>query len=352
MNGVKNYKALSDTKKEVLFSELYSLLISGLDLTRAFRLLIDGEREKILRQLLEHIYVSVVNGKTLWESFAGSGYFSSLDCGVLQIGEETGQISECLSFLTDYYRKRTEQRRIITGAVSYPLIILGTAIVVLIFMLMVIVPMFEQVYVRMGGELPAITRAIIHFSKDFPLYLLIFVGLMAASGIFFFFYGKTDFSRALFAEVLLKFPVLGSLMKKNYQARFCKLLYLLYSSGVPLLKSVEMLKGIITFYPYQYSFERIATGLKQGKSLTGQLACFPSIYGCKLIALLQVGEETNRLENMLLKQGEELTRELEHQLKQLGHLMEPVLILGIGAIVAIILVAMYLPMFRLGNIMG
>ena len=112
---------LKDVRKEAMFAELHSLLGSGL-------------------------YRSVVRGEALARAFERSGRFAPLDCGVLRIGEQTGRLDEALAFLADYYRKRIAQRRMISGAVSYPLIILFTAIVVVIFMVLVIVPMFEQVY--------------------------------------------------------------------------------------------------------------------------------------------------------------------------------------------------------------
>lgn len=163
---------------------------------------------------------------------------------------------------------------------------------------------------------------------------------------------KTDRVRLLVAKVVLKIPLVGVLIRKNYQARFCKLLYLLYSSGVPLLRGVEMLRDIITFYPYQRSFDTICDGLKRGELFADKLGEFPGIYDRKLFTLVRVGEETNRLGDMLLKQGEDLTRELEHKLKQLGSMMEPILILCVGGLVAIVLISMYLPMFKLGGVIG
>lgn len=348
----ENNKEIKDGRKEVLFSELYSLLTSGLDFGRSFRLLIEGENDKHLKQLLENLYASVVKGNSLWESFAYSKSFTALDCGVLRIGEETGRIDESLRFLTDYYHKRVEQRRMVSGAISYPLIILVTAVVVLIFMITVIVPMFEQVYARMGGELPGITRWIINFSKNFPLYLTLLFCLIVGIGAFFFLYGKTDTTRSFVSKIVLKIPIVGELIRKNQQARFCKLLYLLYSSGIPLLRGIEMLKDIITFYPYQHSFDSICEGLRKGELFAEKLGEFPNIYDRKLYTLVRVGEETNRLGDMLLKQGEDLTKELEHKLKQLGNLIEPILILGVGGLVAIVLISMYLPMFKLGGVMS
>lgn len=270
----------------------------------------------------------------------------------MRIGEETGRVDESLRFLADYYHKRVEQRRLVTGAISYPLIILVTAIVVLVFMITVIVPMFEQVYARMGGELPGITRWIIGFSKNFPTYLLIGIFVIIVLVGYFGLNGKSDSTRSFLSRLVLKMPFVGELIRKNYQARFCKLLYLLCSSEVPLLQGIGMLKDIITFYPYQRSFDVICEGLKRGEFFADKLGEFPRIYDRKLYTLVRVGEETNRLEDMLQKQGEDLTRELEHKLKQLGNLLEPVLIMGVGGLVAIVLISMYLPMFRLGGVIG
>ena len=343
---------IKDGKKESLFSELHSLLSSGLDFGRSFCLLIEGENDKRLKRVLESIYASVVKGQTLWESFAAGKRFSALDYGVLRIGEETGRVDESLRFLADYYHKRVEQRRLVTGAISYPLIILVTAIVVLVFMITVIVPMFEQVYARMGGELPGITRWIIDFSKNFPTYLLIGISVVIILVGYFWLNGKSDSTRSFLSRLVLKIPLAGELIRKNYQARFCKLLYLLCSSEVPLLQGIGMLKDIITFYPYQRSFDIICEGLKRGEFFADKLGEFPHIYDRKLYTLVRVGDETNRLEDMLQKQGEDLTRELEHKLKQLGNLLEPVLIMGVGGLVAIVLISMYLPMFRLGGVIG
>lgn len=218
---------IKDGKKESLFSELHSLLSSGLDFGRSFRLLIEGENDKRLKRVLESIYASVVRGQTLWESFAAGKRFSALDYGVLRIGEETGRVDESLRFLADYYHKRVEQRRLVTGAISYPLIILVTAIVVLVFMITVIVPMFEQVYARMGGELPGITRWIIGFSKNFPTYLLVAVSVIIVLVGYFWLNGKSDSTRSFLSRLVLKIPLAGELIRKNYQAR-CSFLKLVY----------------------------------------------------------------------------------------------------------------------------
>jgi type IV pilus assembly protein PilC len=163
--------------------------------------------------------------------------------------------------------------------VSYPLVILCTAVAVVAFMLAVIVPMFEQVYARMGGELPALTRWIIALSKSFPAY----AGMTVGSGIAAYIVLYTNRNRKEVqrwtSECLLHLPVAGTIIRKNYQAQFCKLLYLLASSGVPLLTGVGMLADVIGFYPYRESFGVICRGLEQGEAFSSGIAKFPGLYG-------------------------------------------------------------------------
>ena len=161
---------MTDARREVFYAELHALLTAGLDFSHAFALLIEGEREVRMKALLECLYGEVVGGAALWQAMERSGVFRALDCGVVRIGEQTGRLPDTLDFLRDYYRKRAAQRRMVSSAVSYPLVILCTAVAVVAFMLAVIVPMFEQVYARMGGQLPALTRWIIGLSKSFPAY--------------------------------------------------------------------------------------------------------------------------------------------------------------------------------------
>lgn len=343
---------LTDARREVFYAELHALLTAGLDFSHAFALLIEGERDLRMRALLKSLYGEVVGGAALWQSMQRGGAFRALDCGVVRIGEQTGRLSETLRFLADYYRKRAAQRRMVSSAVSYPLVILCTAVAVVAFMLVVIVPMFEEVYARMGGELPALTRHIIALSKSFPAYAAVFVLAGASAYILYYINRNRKEVQQWTAEMLLRLPVAGAIIRKNHQAQFCKLLCLLCTSGVPLLAGVGMLADVIACYPYRQSCAAICRALEQGELFSSCLARFPTLYDRKLTALVRVGEETNRLPEMLRRQGDALNDELRYRIKRLGALLEPVLILLVGLLVAVILVAMYLPMFRLGGIMG
>jgi len=336
----------------MFYAELHALFTAGLDFSAAFRLLIDGESDRRMKALLEKLYAAVVRGETLADAMDRSGAFRPMECGVVRIGDETGRLTETLDFLRDYHSKRAAQRRMVSSAVSYPIVILAVAAAVVAFMLSVVVPMFEEVYARMGGELPALTRGIIALSNAFPAYAA--VAVIAGGGLYLLYRAnrRREEVQRWRAALLLRLPVAGTIVRKNMQARCCKLLDLLCTSGVPLLAGVGMLREVIGFYPYRKSFDEIARRLERGDAFAAVLARFPALYDRKLVALVRVGEETNRLPEMLRRQGGTLTEELEYAIRRMGALLEPALILLVGILVAVILIAMYLPMFSLGGIMG
>lgn len=338
----------TDKKKSLVFSQLTSLLKSGLSFSRSFELLIENGSEDESK-ILGAVYQDIISGNELWVALKENGSFSDLDCGVIRIGEETGKLDQSLEFLNTYYHKKNEQRKILTGALSYPLIILIVAVLVLTFMILVVVPMFQQVYARMGGELPGITRLIIRLSGMVPV---IFIAITILASLFLgtkHLYGKSVKYRHTSTEIQLNLPLAGELIKLYYQSQFCQLMHLLISANIPLLRSLQMLGDIIRFYPFSISFGEISKNIIEGGSFAQNLGKYEKIYSKKLIALIKVGEETNTLDKMLHQQAADITGELEYKLKQLGNVLEPLLILGIGIVVAFILVAMYLPMFKLGQ---
>lgn len=333
--------------KRTFFSQLQILIHSGLSFSRAFELIIESARarEKVL---YVRIFDEVVSGKELWRSLETDRSFTELDKNVVRIGEETGRLVEALAFLTEYYRKREEQKRMMTSALSYPVITLTIAVIVLVFMLLIVVPMFEQVYARMGGELPAVTQKIISMSESAPAVL----GIMIVLGLSLFslkhLYGASDRYQRVTSEIIMKLPLVSNLVRKYQVSRFCRIMHLLVSSDVPILKSLYLMRGIITFYPYRKSIEESCRMIENGQTLAECMREHENLYGKRFLVLLKVGEETNSLEQMFMTQAEDTNAELEHEIRQLDNMAEPVLILMIGIIVAFVLIAMYMPMFKLG----
>lgn len=338
---------LNDRKKLMFFSQLQVLLRSGLGFSRSFALVIDGAESRD-REILSSVFDSVIGGKSLWEAMNTEKSFSRLDSGVIRIGEETGRLHDALDFLSGYYTKKEEQRRMIINALSYPTITLCVAAAVLIFMLMVVVPMFRQVYARMGSELPGITEAIIRFSEAAPAFLT----CLAVSAAVLFMARRilrdSDKYQKLASSVILNLPIAGELVKRYHVSRFCSLMHLMVSSGIPVLQSLRLLSGIMTFYPFAESIRHICKTIEKGGGIADGISEREYLYGKKFTVLIRSGEETGALERMFRSQAEDTTAELEFGIRQMNSILEPVLILCIGAIVAFVLIAMYMPMFKLG----
>lgn len=333
--------------KRTFFSQLQTLIRSGLSFSRAFELIIEGAKTKE-KALYVRIFDEVVSGKELWRSLEADKAFTELDRSVVRIGEETGRLVDALEFLTDYYQKREEQKRMVTSALSYPIITLSIAVIVLVFMLLVVVPMFEQVYARMGGELPAITRQIIGMSESAPAVL----GIMVLLGLSMYgvrhMFGSSDKYQSITSGSVMRLPLVSGLIRKYQVSRFSRIMHLLVSSDVPILQALYLMRGIITFYPYRQSIEEVCRMIEKGQTLTGGMDKYENLYGKRFLVLLKVGEETNSIEQMLLTQANDTNAELEHEIKQLNNIVEPFLILAIGIIVAFVLIAMYMPMFKMG----
>ena len=338
----------NDKKKLTFFSQLQTLLKSGLGFSRSFSLIIDGA-EGGDRTLLERLYNRVIAGESLWEALESEKSFSRLDSGVIRIGETTGRLHDALAFLTDYYAGKVEQKRMIVNALSYPMITLCIAAVVLVFMLMVVVPMFRQVYSRMGGELPALTEAMIRISEAMPSILAVVLALAVIVYACRKFLKDSEKYRRWSSLAILKLPIAGELVKKYQISRFCRLMHLMTGSGIPVLQALRMMSGIMTFHPFSESVRHVCETIEKGGNLADGIADDEYLYGKRFVVLIRVGEETSSLDHMFKTQAEDAASELEFGIRQMNSIIEPALILFIGVIVAFVLISMYLPMFKLGT---
>lgn len=340
-------KEFNDAKKRQFYAQMHELLRAGLSFSASFTLIVessDGTDKEMFQKILD----GVIAGDSLWDALSAQEPFTRLDYGVIRIGEESGRLTEALSFLTDYYEKRESQKRSLISAISYPAITLGVAIIVLVFMMLVVVPMFEQVYARMGGELPSLTRAVMNLSAKMPIILVVIFVLLSALLLFRHLYGKTEYYQDIKAIILFKMPILGGLLKKVELSRFTRIMYLLVSSEVPILQSLELVSEIMQYMPYRRAMTKAIAEVESGMLLYAALSKNPELFDKKTLVLLKVGEETASLDNMLKSLSVDISEDLNYKIKQLNNTLEPVMILVIGIIVAFVLISMYLPMFKLG----
>lgn len=340
-------KRITDKQKRSFYSQLYVLLRAGMSFTVSFSVIVEGAKGHG-KELFARIFKKIITGDSLWNTMKEESDFSQIDYGVVRVGEESGNLLAALAFLKDYYERKEKQRREIIGALSYPAIVLAFSAIVVIFMLAVVVPMFEQVYARMGGELPYLTRMIMFMASKLPVILCVLVTIAAVAYAIDRVYRNVADYMLFKARVTLALPVVGKLIRIIQLSRFCSIMNLLVSSDVPILQSLALARDVLSLYPFRESIKDIAQKVQNGSLINEAFALYPNLYEKRFLMMIRVGEETNSLPEIFGSLSEDITEELNYYVKQMNSILEPVLIILIGSIVAFVLIALYLPMFRLG----
>jgi type IV pilus assembly protein PilC len=341
----------TDKNKEAFYLELSTLLKAGLDIKSSLELLEEEQEKKKHKEIVQQLKDNLINGASLWEAMEKVGCFTPYEYYSIQIGEETGKTSIVLDQLYQFYNTKLKQQRQFVSALSYPMIILFTSVGAVSFMLMFIVPMFSDVFKRFGGELPSITKFIISISSTIKSNILWI--LLALGGIIFFIYRsrREVWMRKFVSAFIRHVPVIGKIVYSIQLARFCSSMSLLLGSKVPILRSVDLIKQMITFYPIQITLQPVADGIMDGNRLHIAMAAF-SIYSKKMVSLIKVGEEVNKLDVFFENLANQLSNDVDHQTGLLNTFLEPAMIIFLGAIVGFILLAMYMPMFQMSTTIG
>jgi type IV pilus assembly protein PilC len=212
-----------------------------------------------------------------------------------------------------------------------------------------VVPMFASVFKQFGKDLPDLTKKIIYISEHFSAISIVF-GIVLVSIIAFHFYFKNHtFYRKAISNVIIRLPFFGKLVKKIYITRFCQSLSLLLSAKTPLVTSLDLVQRMISFYPIESSLDMVKKEVTKGTLFSKALAKH-SIYDFKLVSLVGVAEQVNKLDDMFERLAKQYDEEVQHQTKMIGVIMEPLIIVIIGLVVGTVLIAMYSPMFDLSKI--
>jgi type IV pilus assembly protein PilC len=340
---------LKDKKKHTFYTDLHVLLSSGIDIKTSLDIVTADAVKKDERMLFEKIKKEIIDGAGLSEAMNNSERFSNYEVFSVRIGEESGQLSEVILNLCDFYSKKIEQKRKIVNAFSYPVIVFATAIAAIAFMLNYIVPMFEDVFKRFNNkELPGITQFIIDLSAFFSANLIKGFILLIGTIILIYAVRKKKWYRNISTKILMRTPVFGDVVRKIYLARFSMSMELLMSAKVPLINAIRLLKKMIGFYPIEVSLDKIDEDLLNGRSLHETMSNF-KVYDKRMISLIKVAEEVNRLDDVFGKLKKQYNDDVDYKTNTLGSVLEPFIIIFIGIFVGIVLVAMYLPMFQLST---
>ena len=341
----------SNKVKEEFYMQLGVLLRAGITLKDALELVQNATKKKQHKHKLNMIYTDIIGGLSLSEAVSKHNAFTDYEYYSLKIGEETGTLMQVTEQLGVFYGRKNEQRRNLISALTYPFIILTTAVLVVVFMLQYVVPMFQDIFEQQNVELPAITKFIISisgFMKTYGWLLLVILLIAIASRTFF---NKKPWYRRIKDRFILRLPFIGHFVMTVYLSQFTQAVFLLTSSKVPVVNSIQLVKQMINFYPLQSALNDVEKSILRGLSLSESLKSH-KIFDDKMIALVRVAEETNQNEFVFERLNIQYNTEVAQRSRQLSTIMEPVIIMIVGVLVGVILIAMYLPMFKLSSVLG
>ena len=338
-------------KKETFYTSLSVLLKAGIPLKDALGMMVEGVAKKKDKAFYTDLLTALVSGKSFSEVIRAQEVFTEYEYQSIHIGEEAGTLPEVIDELAAFFQRKNEQRRNLVNVLTYPVIILATAFLVILFMLRMVVPMFQDIFRQNQVELPWITRVVVRISgllESYGLWILLAL-LLALIGRRWI--TKNANYRRWRDRMLLKLPYMGRLIKSVYMAQFTRAIGLLTRSKVPVLNSIHLAGKMIEFTPLKEALDRVSDRILRGADLSEALSEHP-IFDKKMIALVKVAEETNQTAYIFERLHEQYSIEVQQRSKLLSTLLEPLIILIVGVVVGLILIAMYLPMFKLGSVLG
>lgn len=341
---------LNDKFKESFFMDLFVLLSAGVDIKSTMELMIKEQKKDKERQLITDIKENIIQGATMSEALKKTEKFSPYDYFSVQIGEETGKINEVLQNLSGFYTNKIKQSRQVVSALSYPVVVLTASIGAIAFMMQFVVPMFSDIFRTMKGDLPWITKMILRLSDVVKTYSPLFFLFLIGGIVALYMQREKIWFRKYGSKLVLRIPLIGEIMQKVYLARFCSSMALLTAAKVPLVRAIKLVRQMIGFYPIETSLDQIEKDIINGVSLNESMGKY-KIYLDRMISLVKVGEEVNRLELFFDKINIQYTAEVDHKTSLIGTFLEPIMIIFLGLVVGTILIAMYLPLFSLGSMM-
>lgn len=339
---------LSDKKKQQLYGDLSMLILSGIDLKNAFEIVRDNYTNINDKNLIEAILKKIIEGESLSNAFLDSGLFSQYEYFSIQIGEETANLDKVLSELNMYFKRKIEQRKKLVNAFTYPAIVIVTAILAVTFMLNFIVPMFAQIYSRFNHQLPQLTLDIIKLSHLLPYTLPFIVAIIIAAFAFVKLAEKKEWYKRYRDTMLMKMPIYGPIIKDIQLSRFFLSMEMLLSAKIPLLQGIKLARNMVGFYPLNKALGEVEKDIVAGTPLNKSMSRF-EIFSPRVVSLIRVGEEVNRLQNTFAVLKDIYQSQVEQKSDTISSILEPLLVLFVGVFVAIILISMYLPIFQISS---
>jgi type IV pilus assembly protein PilC len=344
-------KAIKQKDIAVFTRQLSTMMRAGVPLIQSFDIVARGSTNAKMTRLLVDIRSDVETGTSLSSAFRKHPlFFDALYCNLVEAGEAGGILETLLDRLAIYQEKTMAIKNKIKSALIYPVAVMVVAFVVLSVIMIFVIPAFKEVFSSFGAELPAPTLVVMAISEFFVKYWYLIFGVLGG-GIYFF---MQSWKRSLKMQktmdrLLLRVPVFGDLVNKSAVARWTRTLSTMFAAGVPLVEALDSVGGAAGNAVFLEATEQIQKDVSTGSALTTSMQT-TGVFPTMVIQMCAIGEESGSLDQMLGKAAEFYEDEVDEAVKGLSSLMEPFIIVILGTLIGGIVVSMYLPIFKLGQV--
>jgi type IV pilus assembly protein PilC len=343
------------TDKDItLFTrQLATMMKAGVPLLQAFDIVGKGHSNAAVAKLLGDIKADVETGSSLSTSFRKYPlYFDNLFCNLVGAGEQAGILDTLLDRLATYKEKIMAIKGKVKSALVYPTSIIIVAFIIVVVIMIFVIPAFKTLFEGFGADLPGPTLVVMAISDFFVSYWWAIFGSIGG-GLWFFFYTwkRSEKMQSTMDRLLLKLPILGDIIRKATIARFSRTLSTMFSAGVPLVEALDSVAGAAGNRVYHDATKRIQSEISTGTSLTVAMQnadVFPNM----VLQMTAIGEESGALDSMLGKVADFYEGEVDDAVDAMSSLMEPVIMVVLGTIIGGLVVAMYMPIFKMGAVVG
>ena len=342
-------KAVKQKVLMIFTRQLATLIDAGLPLLRGLTVLEKQERDPVLKATIAKLSDAVQGGSTFSEGLAQHPkIFNKLYINMVKAGEVGGVLELVLIRLAEFQEKAQKVKNKVVAAMFYPIIVLVIAIVIMGFLLVFIVPKFEQIFKDMLGNkpLPALTAFVIACSRAVKDNFLIIAGIVAALVVGYRMFASTAAGKIIIDKVMLRAPLFGDLIRKSSISRFSRTLGTLVTSGVPILQALNITRETAGNYVVGEAIGKVHDSVKEGESIVQPLEA-SGIFPAMVISMIDVGEETGQLPEMLLKVAEVYDDEVDNAVAGLTSLLEPIMIVFLAVVVGTIVIALFLPLITI-----
>jgi len=336
-----------------IFSRQFSTMISaGLPVLQALNILCEQAEDKIFKDVLAKVRDDIGSGANLSDAMTKfPGVFDTLYCNMIRAGEISGALDGILDRLSTFLEKAEALRSKIKGAMSYPITILIIAMIIVIFLMVKVVPSFSAVFDSFGGDLPAPTKLLLGISAFEQKYALYQIGAIVLFVIVFNIAKKTEKAGFVIDGLILKAPIFGPLTKKSTVARFARTLGTLLKSGVGILDALEIVARASGNRVIEKAIMDTRAAVREGQNLSDPLKA-TGIFPNMVLQMVSVGEETGKLDDMLLRMSDFYEAEVDTAVESIMSMIEPLIMSVLGVTIGFIVIAMFMPMMAMGGMVG